>query len=144
MSPPPLLKVSPAARCQAPFTLSDTDTVPLELYWANQPTRRSPWATGLVSLIVVEVTALPVVAGRIEGVHRVAVGGARRHRGVAVGEGRGAHRRERGPAPVDGVAADPHVVGGGRPAEVDLAGAGGAGGEPGGHAGRLGVARRRR
>src|SRR2546426_686888 len=61
MPPPPPLKVSPAARCQAPFTLSDTDTVPLELYCANQPTRRSPWATGLVSLIVVEVTALPVV-----------------------------------------------------------------------------------
>src|SRR5438309_3884950 len=60
MSPPPLLKVSPAARFQAPLTLSDTDTVPAELYWANQPTRRSPWATGLLSVIVVEVTALPV------------------------------------------------------------------------------------
>src|SRR5437870_13731446 len=62
MSPPPLPKVSPAARFQAPLTLSDTETVPLALYWANQPTSRSPWATGLVRVIVVEVTALPVTA----------------------------------------------------------------------------------
>src|SRR5215472_13166937 len=44
------------ARAQAPLTLSDTCTVPATAYWANQPTSRSPAATGLVSDTVVEVS----------------------------------------------------------------------------------------
>ena len=47
-------------RVQAPLTLSDTGTCPDELYWPNQPTSRSPAPTGLVSVIVMLVTWLPV------------------------------------------------------------------------------------
>jgi len=47
-------------RVQAPLTLSDTLTCPDELYWPNQPTRRSPALTAPVSLIVTLVTWLPV------------------------------------------------------------------------------------
>jgi hypothetical protein len=38
--------VEPGARVQAPLTLSLICTWPLALYWANQPTSRSPAATG--------------------------------------------------------------------------------------------------
>src|SRR5437762_4307504 len=43
-----------AARVQVPFTLSDTRTSPGALYWLNHPTSRSPWATGRVSVTVVD------------------------------------------------------------------------------------------
>src|SRR5207244_3170820 len=79
-----------------------------------------------------------VVAGGVEGVHRVAVGGAGSDGGVAVAPARRASGRDPGAAPVDGVAGDPDVVGGGRPGEVGLIGARGGGAEPGRHRGRLG------
>ena len=40
--------------------LSDTWTCPDELYWPNQPTRRSPALTAPVSLMVTLVTWVPV------------------------------------------------------------------------------------
>src|SRR6266581_6889139 len=53
MSPVSLRKVSDAgARVQVPFTLSETRTCPGASYWENQPTSRSPWATGWVSVTV--------------------------------------------------------------------------------------------
>src|SRR5438132_11761482 len=53
MSPVSSRKVSDAAaRVQLPFTLSDTCTSAGALYWANHPTSRSPWATGLLSVTV--------------------------------------------------------------------------------------------
>src|SRR5438128_5819060 len=62
MSPVSSSKVSdPAgARIQVPFTLSDTWTCPGALYWANHPSSRSPWATGLVSVTVSAETRDPV------------------------------------------------------------------------------------
>src|SRR5439155_1767184 len=53
MSPVSSRKVSdPGVRVQVPFTSSDTCTSAGAWYWANHPTRRSPWATGLVSVTV--------------------------------------------------------------------------------------------
>src|SRR5438093_7994160 len=53
MSPVSLRKVSDAgARVQVPFTSSETRTCPGASYWENQPTSRSPWATGWVSVTV--------------------------------------------------------------------------------------------
>src|SRR5438094_557651 len=43
-----------AARVQVPFTLSDTRTSPGALYWLNHPTSRSPWATGRLSVTVLD------------------------------------------------------------------------------------------
>src|SRR5438046_6971837 len=61
MSPVSSSKVSEAtARVQVPFTLSDTCTCPGALYWANHPTRRSPWATGWASVTVSDGTRAPV------------------------------------------------------------------------------------
>src|SRR6266446_6473787 len=45
--------IARGARIQAPFTLSDTWTCPGALYSANQPTSRSPRATGRLSVTVV-------------------------------------------------------------------------------------------
>ena len=57
MSPWPLLNCSDdGARVQAPLTLSDTCTLPVTAYWANQPTSRSPADTGLDIDTVVDVT----------------------------------------------------------------------------------------
>src|SRR5205823_14585142 len=53
MSPVSPRKVKdPGARVQVPFTLSDTRTCSGASYWENQPTSRSPWATGRVSVTV--------------------------------------------------------------------------------------------
>src|SRR5690242_339473 len=59
MSPPPLENVVAApARVQGPLTLSDTWTCPVESYWANHPTIRSPartaWPSGMVTLLTRE------------------------------------------------------------------------------------------
>src|SRR5436305_10643760 len=63
MSPVSSSKVTEAtARVQVPFTLSDTCTCPGALYWANHPTRRSPWATGWASVTVSDGTRDPVEA----------------------------------------------------------------------------------
>src|ERR1700730_8262533 len=56
MSPPPWENVVDApARVQPPLTLSDTWTCPVESYWANHPTSRSPACTmppnGIVALL---------------------------------------------------------------------------------------------
>src|SRR2546427_11698295 len=60
MSPVSSWKASDrGARVQAPFTLSDTSTWPGALYWANHPTSRSPWATGLLSVTVIVGTRDP-------------------------------------------------------------------------------------
>src|SRR5213593_1105907 len=48
------------ARVQAPFTLSDTRTCAEAPYCENHPTSRSPWATGAVSVTVVDETRDPV------------------------------------------------------------------------------------
>src|SRR5450759_2242872 len=62
MSPLPFLTVVAAgARVQAPFTLSETWTWPARLYWANQPTSRSPAPTALVKLTVLDATRDEVV-----------------------------------------------------------------------------------
>src|SRR5439155_26516432 len=45
--------IARGARFQVPFTLSDTKTCPGALYSANQPTSRSPRATGRLSVTVV-------------------------------------------------------------------------------------------
>src|ERR1043166_5362264 len=45
--------IARGARFQVPFTLSDTWTCPGALYSANQPTSRSPRATGRLSVTVV-------------------------------------------------------------------------------------------
>src|SRR5437870_3522697 len=51
MSPVSSRKVSdPGARVQVPFTLSDTWTCAGALYWDTHETRRSPCATGRVSV----------------------------------------------------------------------------------------------
>src|SRR5207247_10755126 len=51
MSPVSSRKVSdPGARVQVPFTRSDTWTCAEALYWDTHETRRSPCATGRVSL----------------------------------------------------------------------------------------------
>ena len=47
-------------RVQAPFTLSETFTWPLELYCPNQPTRRSPAVT-LPKVRLTLVRRLPVL-----------------------------------------------------------------------------------
>src|SRR5207249_5592639 len=53
MSPVSLRKVSDAgARVQVPFTSSETRTCPGASYWETQPTSRSPWATGWMSVTV--------------------------------------------------------------------------------------------
>src|SRR5213592_234251 len=92
MSPVSSRKVSdPDARVQVPFTLSDTWTCAGALYWDTHATRRSPCATGRVSLtstaetcpvenaipwtkatgggrvvvVVVEAVVVVVVAGRV-------------------------------------------------------------------------------
>src|SRR5207237_964911 len=82
-----------------------------------------------------------VVAGRVEGVHGIAVGGAGRGGGVAVGQRRAAHRRDLDAAPEDGVAGHPHVVGRGRPGQVYLGRAGRGGAEARGRRGGLRVGR---
>src|SRR5947208_14396095 len=61
MSPVSSRKVSDAgARVQVPFTLSDTRTCSGASYWENQPTSRSPWATGRASVTVTVGTRDPV------------------------------------------------------------------------------------
>src|SRR6266566_4694772 len=92
MSPVSSRKVSdPGARVQVPFTLSDTWTCAGALYWDTHETRRSPCATGRVSVtptaetcpvenaipwtkatgggrvvvVVVEAVVVVVVAGRV-------------------------------------------------------------------------------
>src|SRR5204862_7521790 len=61
MSPVSSRKVSDAgARVQVPFTLSDTRTCSEASYWENQPTSRSPWATGRLSVTVTVGTRDPV------------------------------------------------------------------------------------
>src|SRR5204863_3272810 len=92
MSPVSSRKVSdPDARVQVPFTLSDTWTCAGALYWDTHTTRRSPCATGRVSVtstaetcpvenaipwtkatgggrvvvVVVEAVVVVVVAGRV-------------------------------------------------------------------------------
>src|SRR2546427_195537 len=118
MSPVSSRKVSdPGARVQVPFTLSDTWTCAGALYWDTHETRRSPCATGRVSVtptaetcpvenaipwtkatgggrvvvVVVEAVVVVVVAGRVV---VVVVAGAAGGVGVAV---RGAGGRgERG------------------------------------------------
>src|SRR2546427_8828910 len=92
MSPVSSRKVSdPDARVQVPFTLSDTWTCAGALYWDTHTTRRSPCATGRVSVtstaetcpvenavpwtkvtgggrvvvVVVEAGVVVVVAGRV-------------------------------------------------------------------------------
>src|SRR2546421_12048101 len=61
MSPVSSRKVSDAgARVQVPFTLSDTRTCSGASYWENQPTSRSPWATGRLSVTVTVGTRDPV------------------------------------------------------------------------------------
>src|ERR1700743_536948 len=65
MSPWPLLNCSDdGARVQAPLTLSDTCTLPVTAYWANQPTSRSPADTGFEIDTGVAVTFAVVNAGR--------------------------------------------------------------------------------
>src|SRR5438046_8666455 len=60
MSPVSSRKVSDAgARVQVPFTLSDTRTCSGASYWENQPTSRSPWATGRLSVTVTVGTRDP-------------------------------------------------------------------------------------
>src|SRR5205814_7949834 len=95
MSPVSSRKASDAgARVQVPFTLSDTRTCSGALYWDTHATRRSPCATGRVSVtstaetcpvenavpwtkvtgggrvvvVVVEAGVVVVVAGRVVGV----------------------------------------------------------------------------
>src|SRR5207247_8877207 len=92
MSPVSSRKVSdPGARVQVPFTRSDTWTCAEALYWDTHTTRRSPCATGRVSVtstaetcpvenaipwtkatgggrvvvVVVEAVVVVVVAGRV-------------------------------------------------------------------------------
>src|SRR2546425_13356611 len=61
MSPVSPRKVKdPGARVQVPFTLSDTRTCSGASYWENQPTSRSPWATGRLSVTVTVGTRDPV------------------------------------------------------------------------------------
>src|SRR6185437_6528080 len=52
--------VDAGARVQAPFTLSETRTWPAVLYWANQPTSKSPAPTGEDRALVVDATRPPV------------------------------------------------------------------------------------
>src|SRR5450631_3645304 len=61
-SPAPLEKVVDAGpRVQAPLTLSETWTWPVESYWPNQPASRSPAATGRVKVMVTLATLPPVL-----------------------------------------------------------------------------------
>src|SRR5450631_2935478 len=61
-SPAPLEKVVDAGpRVQAPLTLSETWTWPVESYWPNQPASRSPAATGRDSVIATLATRVAVV-----------------------------------------------------------------------------------
>src|SRR5204862_7722558 len=116
MSPVSSRKASDAgARVQVPCTLSDTRTCSGALYWDTHATRRSPCATGRVSLtstaetcpvenavpwtkvtgggrvvvVVVEAGVVVVVAGRVVGVVVAgrAVGGAVAAPGVAAAVG---------------------------------------------------------
>ena len=53
--------VDALARVHVPLTLSETWTWPLELYWPNYPTSRSPAPTALLNWRVVLVTWVPVL-----------------------------------------------------------------------------------
>ena len=53
--------VDALAHVHVPLTLSETCTWPLELYWPNHPTRRSPAPTALLNWRVVLVTWVPVL-----------------------------------------------------------------------------------